>query len=117
MEVQLGAVEGAVPLVDDEILAHGGDGVFQDVLVALPLLHGADVVLWHGGQLNGVAQAEDGVDLVEQADGLLDHVLHLVPGHKDMGVVLVEAAHPEQAVEGAGQLVAVDQADLAHPQG
>ena len=34
-----------------------------------------------------------------------------------MCVVLVEAAHPEQPVEGAGQLMPVDQADLAHPQG
>ena len=81
------------------------------------LLHSADMVLGHGGQLDGIAQAKDGVDLVKQADGLLDHVLHLIPGHKDMGVVLVEAADAEQAVEGTGQLVAVDQADLAHPQG
>ena len=117
MEVQLGAVERAVSLIDDKVLAHGGDGIFQDVLVALPLLHGADVVLGHGGQLDGVAQTKDGVDLVKQADGLLDHVLHLLPGHKDMGVILIEAADAEQAVEGAGQLVAVDQADLAHPQG
>ncbi len=67
MEVQLGAVEGAVALVDDEVLAHLGDGVFQDVLVVLPLLHGADVILGHGGQLDLVAQAEDGVHLVNRA--------------------------------------------------
>ena len=100
VEVQLGSVEGAVTLVDDKLLAHGGDGGFQDVLIALPLLHGADVVLGHGGQLDGVAQAEDGVHLVKEPDGLLNHVLHLLPGHEDVGVVLVEAAHPEQAVEG-----------------
>ena len=117
MEVQLGAVERAVPLVDNELLAHAGNGVLQDVLVALPLVHGADVVLRHGGQLNGVGQAEGGVHLVEQPHRLLDHVLHLVPGHEHVGVVLGEAAHPEQAVEGPGQLVAVDQTQLSHPQG
>ena len=83
----------------------------------LPLLHGADVVLGHGTELDGVAQAEGGVHLVKQAHGLLNHVLELILSHEDVGVVLAEAAHPEQAVEGAGQLVAVDQADLTHPQG
>ncbi|CAN3964746.1 DNA repair protein RadC, partial [Dysosmobacter welbionis] len=39
MEVQLGAIESAVALVDLEGLAHVGDSVFQDVLVMLPLLH------------------------------------------------------------------------------
>ena len=94
-----------------------GDGLLQDLLVGFPLLHGADVVFGHGGQLYGVAQAKHGVHLVEQADHVLDLVLHLLPGHEDVGVVLGEAAHAEQAVERAGQLVAVHQTQLAHPQG
>ena len=117
MEVQLGAIESAVALVDLEGLAHVGDSVFQDVLVMLPLLHSADVILRHGAEFNGVAEAEGGVHFVEQADRLLDHVLHLVRGHEDVGVVLGEAADPEQAVERTGQLVPVYQAQLAHPQG
>ena len=117
VEVQLGAVEGTVALVDHVGLAHLGDGLFQDVLVVLPLLHGADVILRHGGQLDLIVQAKDGVHLVKELDHVLDLVLELVGGHEDVGVVLGEAAHPEQAVEGAGQLVPVHQAQLAHPQG
>ena len=88
VEVQLGAVEGAVALVDGKVLAHLRDGVLQDLLVVLPLLHGADVVLRHGGQLDLIGEAEGGVDLVKDADRLLDHVLQLVRGHEDVGVVL-----------------------------
>ena len=40
-----------------------------------------------------------------------------VPGHEHVGVVLGEAAHPEQAVEGPGQLMAVDKAQLSCPRG
>ncbi len=41
---------------------------------------------------------------------------HLVAGQKG-GRRPGEAAHAEQAVEGAGQLVAVHQAELTHAQG
>ena len=118
MEVQLGAVEGAVALVDDEVLAHLADGLFQGVLANSQVLLVADVILRHGGQLDLIGQAEDGVHLVEQTlDHVLDLVLHLIPGHEDVGVVLGEAADAEQAVERAGQLVTVHQTQLAHAQG
>ena len=80
-------------------------------------LHGADVVLRHGGKLNGVAQAEGGITSSNRRTVSLDHVLHLLLGHEDMGIILVEAADTEQSVERAGELMTVDQADLAHPQG
>ena len=83
----------------------------------LPLLHGADVVLGHGGELNLIGQAKHGVHLVKQAHHVLQLVFQLRGGHEQVGVVLGEAPHPEQPVEGAGELVAVDQAQLAHTQG
>ena len=82
----------------------------------LPILLVAHMILGHGGQLYLIGQAEEGVDLVEQADDVLDLVLHLIPGHEDVRVVLSEAAHAEQAVQRAGQLVAVHQTQLAHAQ-
>ena len=44
MEVQLGSVESAVPFIDDEGLAHGGDGVLQDMKKVL--LANAIGALW-----------------------------------------------------------------------
>ena len=52
MEVQLRAVERAVTGVDDEVLAHLGDGRLQRILSELPVLLVAHVVLGHGGQLD-----------------------------------------------------------------
>ena len=117
VEVQLGAVEGAVAGVEDEVLAHLLDGGLEGLLRKVPDLLIAHVVLGHGGQLDLVGQAEGGVDLIEDLHHALDLVLHLVGGHEDVGIVLGEAPHPEQAVEGAGHLVPVDQAQLCHAQG
>ena len=116
MEVQLGAVEGAVPLVDDVALAHLGDGLFQSLLGEFPILLVPHVILRHGGQLYLVGQAEEGVDLVKETGHVLYLVLHLVPGHEDVGIVLGEAADAEQPVEGAGELMAVHHAQFAHSQ-
>ena len=63
-----------------------------------------------------IGQTEHGIYLVKQADNALYLVLHLIPCHEDMRVILSEAAHAEQTVERAGQLVAVNQSELAHSQ-
>ncbi len=86
-------------------------------MAKIPVLLNAHVILGHRGDLALVAQAEHGVDLVEQADDILDLILHLLPGHEDVRVVLREAADAEEAVQRAGKLVAVNKAQLAHTQG
>ena len=53
------------------------------------------MIVGHGGQLYLIGQTEEGVDLVEEADDVLYLVLHLIPGHEDMRVVLSEAADAE----------------------
>ena len=55
-----------------------------------------------------------GVDEVNHAHDLVGQ---LVGTHKQVGVVLVKAAHAEQAVQGATQLVTVHQANLAGANG
>ena len=112
MEVQLRAVERAVSGVDGEGLSHLGDGGAQRILCKAPALFVANVVVRHGRQLDGVGQAERRIDLVEELDDILNFVLHLIPCHEDMRVVLREAAHAEQAVQRAGELMAVDQTEL-----
>ena len=117
MEVQLRAVERAVTGVDDEVLAHLGDGRLQRILGEPPVLLVAHVVVGHSGQLDLIRQAERGIDLVEQLHNVLDLVLHLSRGHEDVRIVLRKAADAEQAVQRAGHLVAVDKAQLRHAQG
>ena len=75
------------------------------------------MVLGHGGQLDLVGQAEQRVNLVEQAGDADDLILDLVLGQQDVRVVLGEAADTEHAVERAGELMTVDQAQLTVPQG
>ena len=114
MEVELRAVECAVALVDDILLAHLGDGFLECVLRKLPVGLVAHMVVGHGGKLYLIRQTEQRIDLVKELDNALYLVLHLIPSHEDVCIVLREAADTEQAVQSAGQLMAVDKAELAH---
>jgi len=49
-------------------------------------------------------------------DDAADLVFDLLEGAEDVGVVLGEVAHPEEAVQHAAHLVAVDLAELGHSQ-
>ena len=89
----------------------------QAVGGVLPVLVGAHAVLRAGGQLHKVVKAELVVHLVDQVHHPGDLVGDLLPGHEDVRVVLGEAAHPEQAVERALELVPVHNAQLAHAHG
>ena len=90
---------------------------FESLGREIPVFLVAHVILGHGRDFDLIGQTEHGIDLVEQADNALYLVLHLIPCHEDMRVILSEAAHAEQTVERAGQLVAVNQSELAHSQG
>ena len=113
VEVEFRTVECAVALVYDILLAHLGDGFLEGVLGKLPVSLVAHMVVGHGGKLYLIGQSEERINLVKELDDSLNFVLHLIPGHEDMCVVLREAAYTEQAVQCAGQLVTVDKAQLA----
>lgn len=113
VEVDLGTVEGAVALVDLVVHVQLLQSGAQTLLGARPVLVGAHGVLGAGGKLYVVLKAKLLVHGVDEVDYAHDLVGQLVGAHKQVGIVLVKAAHAEQAVQGAAQLVAVHQADLA----
>ena len=117
VEVDLGAVEGAVALVDLVVHAQFLQSGAQALLSACPVLVRTHGVLRAGGKLNVVLKAKLLVHGVDEVDHTHDLVGQLVGTHKQVGVVLVKAAHAEQAVQGAAQLVAVHQANLAGADG
>ena len=112
MEVQFRSVEGTVARVEDVFLADGGDGIRQRRRGDIPVLYRADMVLRHGGQLDGIGQAEYGIDLVKELGDADDLILDLILRQQDVCIVLREAAHPEHAVQRAGKLVPVDNAQF-----
>ena len=117
VEVDLGAIEGAVALVDLVVHAQLLQSGAQALLGASPVLVRTHGVLGAGGKLNVVLKAKLLVHGVDEVDHAHDLVGQLVGTHKQVGVVLVKAAHAEQAVQGAAQLVAVHQANLAGADG
>ncbi len=100
-----------------QVLAHVADGLFQRFRGEIPGLFIANVIFRHGGHFDLIGQAKDGVNFIEQTHHVLDFFLHLIPSHKDVGIVLGETADTEQAVERTGQLVTMHQTQLGHAQG
>ena len=111
-------VEGAAALVHDEVetLLDGRDAQRLGRLV--PLLFGADRLLLGLGRQLEVEVVEPVVaqQVEHEAQQALDLVAHLLLGGEDVGVVLGHAPHPGEAVHHARLLVAVDGAELEHPQ-
>ena len=80
----------------------------------MPVFVAADILLRAGREVNVVvAEAEGAKDMEIEAENILDLIFELVGPAEDMGVVLGETAHAEEAVQGAGTFVAVDRAQLA----
>ena len=116
-EFDLGSVESPLPRlqIPGQVLAV--QGLLQGVLGLVPELIRANAVGRAGGELvENLLEAEVGVDPVQQVDKGRDLGLNLVLGAENMGIVLGEAAHPHQAVQRAGLLVAVTGAELGQPQ-
>ena len=114
VEVQLGAVECAVTLVDLIRHTDGIHGVTQSLGCNLPNSVIAHGIFGTGGQLYMIREAEllvNGVNQLGYTDNL---ILDLLGQHKDVGIILPEAAYTHQTVQRTGQLMAVYQANLAH---
>lgn len=114
VEVNLGAVECAVAFIDDVIHSHVLKGLLQTVCCHLPILVGTHGILRSGGQLYEILEAELAVNLVNQLCYALDFILDLVVSHKDMGIILREAAHTHQSMKLSALFMAVNQSQLAN---
>ena len=115
LDVDLGAVEGAVALVDLEVDAALLQRLDQRVGGNLPVLVLADRLLGTRGDLGGVLEAEDAHHVVDEIEHADDLVVDLLGGAEDVRVVLSEATSAHEPVYDAGKLVAVDGAELADP--
>ena len=117
MEVELRTVESAVAFVYDIILTHFRYSLFERLSCKVPVLNIAHMILGHCRYFNLICQTEYGVNLVKQSYNVFDLVLHLIPCHKDMSVVLCKATDAEESVKCAGKLVTVYNAEFAHTEG
>ncbi len=87
--------------------------VHHDALGAIPELVRTDALVRARGELDGnLVEAEVLVDREDQVVDLQALGGHLLVGAEDVRVVLREAAHAHQAVEGARRLVAMDRAEF-----
>ena len=118
VDVDLRAVEGGVTLLQRVLEPVAHERRPQRLGGLLPHLVGADVLLGILGRQveREVVEAEGPQHREHEVEQRGDLVLQLLPGAEDVAVVHRQPAHPQQAVQRAGALVAVDRAQLEQPQ-
>ena len=116
VQVDLRAVERAVALVHGVREAAALERLRERRLGDVPFLVGAELVLRARRELDQDLQPELVVDRVAEVEAAEDLVLDLLGRAEDVRVVLREHAHAQQAVQRAGQLVAVQDAGLGEAQ-
>ena len=115
-EFQLGPVERAFAGIEDEVEAGRLGRRLQRALGLVPDRVGADAHRRAVGELHEVLEAQVAIDLAQQLAEADRLALDLVLGAEDVGVVLREGAHPQDAVQRARRLEAVARAHLGHAQ-
>ena len=110
-----GAVEGPLPWVQFVVDAGERAGFAQRGFGAIPVLFVAGALRGAIGEFHPEAvEAEIAVDVGQQGDEAGGFGGYLVLGAEDVRVVLGEGAHPHDAVQRAGGLVAVAGAEFGH---
>jgi hypothetical protein len=112
VEVDLRPVEGSVAGVVLELEALVDERALEGRLRPVPHLVAADALLGARGQLEPRLEAEDVVDREAEVEAALDLLRDLLLGAEDVGVVLGYVADPQEPVERAARLVAVNEPGL-----
>ena len=116
-EFQFRAVEGALAGVEFVIDAGDGAGFAQGAFGVVPGFVAADARFRAVGEFDAeVAKAEVAVNDGQKCDEPGGFGGDLVLGAEDVGVILGEGAHPHDAVQRAGRLVAMAGAEFGHAQ-
>src|SRR5438270_6993574 len=115
VQIDLRPVEGPLARRDDVLHLVPFERLFERSLGAIPLLVGAEALLRPCRELRARLQAEQVVEESREVDHRVDLVLDLLLGDEDVCVVLGDVAHPEQAVQRPGELVAVQRRRLRVP--
>jgi len=113
-DIDLRPVEGAVARVERPCLATAVEGMRQLRFGAIPFVDGADVVvLWSRRQDELVRpQLERIVDHGDELERSRNLLGDLARSAEDVPVVLMEASDAGEAAQGAGDLVAVQRAEI-----
>eukprot|EP00050_Salpingoeca_kvevrii_P006220 m.288086 g.288086 ORF g.288086 m.288086 type:complete len:548 (-) comp11898_c0_seq1:182-1825(-) len=111
-DVNLGAVEGTIARVELPRVAKVVEGILEGGLGAVPRLDIAKKLLGARGEVELKRKAKRAVHVGEKVEAALNLLVDLLGEAEDVGVILLEAADTREAREGAGKLVAVEDAKV-----
>ena len=80
----------------------------ERALRGVPLLVGAEPVLWPRRELGVRGEPEEVVEVVDVLDDAVDLVLDLILGEEDVRVVPGDVLHAQEAVQRPAELVAME---------
>ena len=117
MEVDFRSVKSAVSFVYHIIHPCFFQSATQAFRCQLPILIAADTVFRTSGKLYMIRESELAVYFIDQPHNPLDLICYLFLRHKNMGIILSEAAHTHQSVQLAGFFMTVHKSQFSHAQG
>eukprot|EP00053_Salpingoeca_punica_P013384 m.120929 g.120929 ORF g.120929 m.120929 type:complete len:748 (-) comp16189_c0_seq1:23-2266(-) len=117
LDVNLGAVEGAIARLDLPRVAKLVERILQRLLGSVPLLDVTQELLRASAEVEVKGEVEDAVDIAQELQTGLNLALNLGRQAEDVCVVLLEAADAGEAGEGARELVAVQHAKVGEANG
>ena len=98
--INLGAVEGAISVVELPGATKVIKSLFKGSFSLVPLLIVTETDFRTGGKLHLEGKAKDSVNVVQKVKNTGDFRAHLVRTAEQMSVILLEATHTSQAGEG-----------------
>ena len=113
VEVDFRTVERSVALVNFEIKFKFVKRSFQRVCGKFPILITAHTILWTSGKFHGICEIKHLVNLVDKADNILNLVLNLRRGHKDVCIVLRETSNAQKSAKFARFFVSMHKSKFA----
>src|SRR2546430_2468788 len=122
LHVNLGAVKSGLAGYDLVFDISALERVLERSVAQLPLFLGAEKIL----AVFGIPSRKFGLKLVKtevfenfqgEVDAAYDFVFDLLRSAKNVGIVLSESAHTQQAMHHAGTLVAIHSPQLSQPNG
>ena len=114
MEVDLRSVESTVTLIDYIVHSQCIQCFSERFCSQIPVFIASHAVFRSCRKFYMIFEAKQLVYFIDQKRNTLDLIFHLFRCHKDMCIVLCEAAHSHQSVHLSGFLVAVYNTKFSH---
>ena len=107
LAVDFGSVEGAIAMVESPGQSRVIQSQFKCRFSLIPKLVTSQSVLWSRRKLQLESESEDGVDVFQEVESVLNLLLNLLFGAENVSIVLLESPDTNKTAKGTGDLISM----------